>query len=109
MAVSYLSVLQMNQDLALFSLWAKTDRSITLADQQSDGDAVPDFHPLIYHLLDVAAYAEALLQEEQGRLERLAEACHANFEELRSCVVTLIALHDLGKCARGFQGKVLPL
>ncbi len=30
-------------------------------------------------------------------------------DSLSRCFVTLIALHDIGKCARGFQGKVLDL
>ena len=51
------------------------------------------------------ACAEALLRQEQRRLERLAEAFSMNSEDLLS-FVTLIALHDLGKCAKDFQGKM---
>jgi CRISPR-associated endonuclease/helicase Cas3 len=65
--------------------------------------------PLIYHLLDVAACAEALLLQERPRVERLAKSCNVNPDDLSSCFVALIALHDIGKCASGFQGKDLDL
>ncbi|HEY7246752.1 MAG TPA: CRISPR-associated endonuclease Cas3'' [Xanthobacteraceae bacterium] len=87
---------------SLFSLWAKTAAS----DHQGDSLI---FHPLIYHLLDVAACADALLRQERARVERLANSCKVNADDLSSCFVALIALHDIGKCARGFQGKCLQL
>jgi CRISPR-associated endonuclease/helicase Cas3 len=89
-------------DTSLFSFWAKTAQS----DRENRSI---EFHPLIYHLLDVAACAEALLRQEHLRLERLAKACGVDTEALARCFVALIALHDIGKCASGFQGKVLHL
>jgi len=89
-------------DLSLLSFWAKTAQS-------DPEDRSVEFHPLIYHLLDVAACAEALLRQEDFRLERLAKACGVEPEVLARCFVALIALHDIGKCTRGFQGKVLSL
>ena len=87
---------------SIFSFWAKTGRS------DSEVGAV-EFHPLIYHLLDVAACAETLLRQERRRVDRLAKACSVDADDLSRCFVALIALHDIGKCARGFQGKVVEL
>lgn len=98
----------MNMDLALFSFWSKTDR-LRASDSEAVHDASLDFHPLIYHLLDVAACAKALLRRERSRVEWLAKSCNVDAEALSRCFVALIALHDIGKCARGFQGKVLQL
>ena len=36
----------------------------------------------------------------------MADLCEIETEKLRRTLVCLIALHDVGKCARGFQGKV---
>jgi CRISPR-associated endonuclease/helicase Cas3 len=85
---------------SIFSFWAKTGTS-------TPETASTKFHPLIYHLLDVAACAEALLRQERPRVERLAKSCNVNADHLTSCFVALIALHDIGKCASGFQGKAL--
>jgi CRISPR-associated endonuclease/helicase Cas3 len=98
----------MNADLALFSFWAKTDRVRTANTEVVCGSS-PDFHPLIYHLLDVAACAEASLRQDRSRVERLAKSCNVDVDEISRCFVALIALHDIGKCARGFQGKVSDL
>lgn len=96
----------MNADSALFSFWGKTDRRHD-SDTELAPRPSPSFHPLIYHLLDVAACAEALLDQEGLRVARLAKACDVDIAELSRCFVALIALHDIGKCARGFQSKVL--
>lgn len=88
--------------MSLLTLWAKTG-----APDPSNGRI--EFHPLIYHLLDVAACAEALLRQQRSRLNRLAGQCAADANDLSRCFIALIALHDIGKCARGFQAKVLDL
>lgn len=88
-------------DTPLFSLWAKTDR-------RNVEDGSIEFHPLIYHLLDVAACGKVLLCQERP-LEQLAKSCNVDADELSQCFVALLALHDIGKCASGFQGKVLDL
>src|ERR1700730_12918602 len=98
----------MNAGLKLFSFWAKTGPRHD-ADFKVGRGSLPDFHPLIYYLLDVAACAEALLWSEQPRVERLGKYCNASHAELSRCLVALIALHDIGKLARGFQGKVVDL
>ncbi len=84
----------------LLQFWGKTDKSEHHTRKEHE------FHPLAYHLLDVAACADAILDANAARLGFLANLCDAEPEKLRRTLVCLIALHDLGKCARGFQGKV---
>jgi len=84
----------------LLQFWGKTDKSEHNAQQEHES------HPLAYHLLDVAACADAILEANPARLGFLANLCEIEPEKLQRTFVCLIALHDLGKCARGFQGKV---
>ena len=83
----------------LLEFWGKTDTSEGYAGGEYD------FHPLAYHLLDVAACADAILDANPARLKFLADLCETEPETMRRALVCLIALHDIGKCARGFQGK----
>lgn len=87
----------------LLQYWGKTDKSDDQARQEIA------FHPLAYHLLDVAACADAILDANPARLSFLADLCGIESHKLRRVLVCLIALHDIGKCARGFQGKVVEL
>ncbi len=64
-------------------------------------------HPLLCHMVDVAAVASRLLTDVVppalgGRLL----AIHADPAEARSALLHLIALHDLGKASPAFQGKI---
>lgn len=77
------------------------------------GKARPDtasagarFHALDFHALDVAAIAEILLDLFPAIPRGLAEAGGVVEEDARRLIVRLAALHDIGKHARGFQGKV---
>jgi CRISPR-associated endonuclease/helicase Cas3 len=72
----------------LLSFWAKTRETV---------DGTTQTHPLVYHLLDVAAVADVLLERFPKRLERLAALLDADAAELRGVIVRLAALHDLGK------------
>jgi len=92
----------------LFQLWGKADRNFQF-DKDSSGLEARDYHPLIFHLLDVAACGEVLLGIYRSRLEMFAKTCGADADGLAALFIFLIALHDIGKCARGFQGKVLDL
>lgn len=80
---------------SLFSFWAKTDTE--------DKSAVPAHHLLVYHGLDVGACAWVLLERQPklraqlGRLLRMEDAQVSRF------VPFLVALHDMGKFAEGFQ------
>jgi hypothetical protein len=78
----------------LLQFWGKTDKSEHYTRQEHE------YHPLAYHLLDVAACADAILDANPARLRFLADLCEIEPEKLRRTLVCLIALHDLGKCAR---------
>ena len=64
------------------------------------------WHPLILHLLDVAASADAILaREPESTRDRLAEVLGLNWLAARPWLLILIACHDLGKACPGFQCK----
>jgi CRISPR-associated endonuclease/helicase Cas3 len=82
-------------DQTLASLWAKTGK---------DGDA--RWHPLILHLLDVAASADAILaREPESTRSRMAECLEMAWVDARPWLLLVIACHDLGKACPGFQCK----
>jgi CRISPR-associated endonuclease/helicase Cas3 len=75
------------------SLWAKSDKG-------------GGWHPLLAHLLDVAACAEAILEREPKRtLELYAEDLQLPPNEARAWVYALAGLHDIGKASPAFQQK----
>jgi CRISPR-associated endonuclease/helicase Cas3 len=64
------------------------------------------WHPLILHLLDVAACADAILaREPQSTRDRLAAVLGLDWARARPWLLLLIACHDLGKGCPGFQCK----
>ncbi len=77
-------------------LWAKASR---------DGQR---YHPLLYHLLDVAACAEGLWEYALTPEVRsqLAKDLGLTEKETRSLFVFLAAAHDIGKASPAFQTKV---
>ena len=82
-------------DKALTSLWAKTAK----ADEAG-------WHPLILHLLDVAASADAILaREPESTRIRMAACLGLDWEEARPWLLLVVACHDLGKACPGFQCK----
>jgi CRISPR-associated endonuclease/helicase Cas3 len=62
----------------------------------------PDWHPLAFHSLDVAAVAEALLKTSSfgDPVHRLHGGDSA---EAFDTAIAIVALHDIGKFASGFQ------
>jgi len=79
----------------LENLWAKTDRS---------NDA--RWHPLILHMLDVAASADAILEREpEATRKRMAAILGMVWEDACPWLLLIIACHDLGKACPGFQCK----
>lgn len=79
----------------LHFLWAKTDRS-----------AAEKWHPLVLHLLDVAACADAIMEREPSTTrECLSATLGLDWPAARPWLLTLIACHDLGKACPGFQSK----
>jgi CRISPR-associated endonuclease/helicase Cas3 len=83
----------------LLQFWGKTPK---------DGDPSEAYHPAIYHMLDVAFVAEALLSEAASpRLHRALSRAWDGCDEqaLRAWLPFLIATHDLGKISAAFQGQ----
>lgn len=75
-------------------MWAKTSL---------DGES---WHPLLLHLLDVAASADAILAREPvSTRQRMGAAFGLDWEFARPWLLLVIACHDLGKCCPGFQCK----
>src|SRR5690349_13126131 len=82
----------------LLKFWGKTPKS---------GDSPEQFHPAIFHMLDVAFVAEALLHNGAPRLRQTLlhawNGCDA--DALIAWLPFLIATHDLGKISAAFQGQ----
>ncbi len=78
------------------SLWAKSDR----------GKDAGSWHPVIGHLLDVAACAWEILEREPiSTLELFAQDLQLEVSQAKAWVCALIGLHDLGKASPAFQQK----
>jgi CRISPR-associated endonuclease/helicase Cas3 len=63
----------------------------------------PQWHPLVYHSLDMAACGRKLLEANPGRRRCLARLSSMSEEALLAWLSFLLAIHDLGKCSDGFQ------
>ena len=61
------------------------------------------WHPLAYHCLDVAACGHVLLDSQPVWLSALARSSAVPADGLKPWLVFLLAIHDLGKFADGFQ------
>ncbi len=81
----------------LMALWAKTDRT-------AGGGA---YHPLLCHLIDVAAVARAMWHHvlPPALTGRLAGGLGLRADDAETWVAFLAGLHDLGKASPGFQAK----
>lgn len=79
----------------LINLWAKTSK---------DGEG--RWHPLILHMLDVAASVDAILaREPEATRQRMAAILGMKWEDARAWLLLVVACHDLGKACPGFQCK----
>jgi CRISPR-associated endonuclease/helicase Cas3 len=76
-------------------VWAKTPKHPSTT-----------WHPLVLHLLDVAASADAILalEPDSTRL-RMADVFGLPWQESRSWLLFVIACHDLGKACPAFQAQ----
>ncbi len=70
----------------------------------SKGNEYAAYHLLPYHCLDVAAVGRLLLDPEKSLCQRLAMQLEVDPPWLQQFFVFCLALHDLGKFARAFQG-----
>ncbi len=69
------------------------------------------YHPLLYHLLDVAACAEGLWEHAltlEARAQ-LARDLNLSEDEVRRMFLFLAAAHDIGKASPAFQTKITAL
>ncbi len=87
----------------LLGFWGKTPARAS--------DPPEQFHPAIYHMLDVAFVADALLSNQAAPRVRQA-LMHAwrgcDLDVLHTWLPFLIATHDLGKISAAFQGQAQP-
>lgn len=61
------------------------------------------YHLLPYHSLDVAAVGKTLLEDQPAFLNQLAQVSGLQAVELLDWIPFLLAIHDIGKFADGFQ------
>ena len=71
-----------------------------------DSDRRPQWHPLPYHCLDVAAVGEALMTRHRGLRQSLLDLLGLPSEDFIPVLCFLLCLHDIGKFAKKFQAKV---
>ena len=86
-----------NDGVDILSFWGKA--------RPRDAGRGPDWHPLVFHCLDVAAVGEALLKRHGGLGASLSRLLGLPREELERVVCFLLCLHDIGKFAKKFQAK----
>ena len=80
---------------ALTHIWAKTAKS-----------GGTGWHPLILHVLDLTASADAILEREpETTRNRIGEILGLKWQEARAWILLVVACHDLGKACPGFQCK----
>lgn len=80
---------------ALRYIWAKTST-----------DDKAGWHPLILHMVDVAACVDVILEREpESTRQRIAEILGLEWMEARAWILYLVACHDLGKACPEFQDK----
>lgn len=78
--------------------WGKTSKLM--------GPVFRRWHPLILHMLDVAASADAVLEREPSSTQkRMGAILGMPWDEARPWLLLIIACHDLGKACPGFQCK----
>jgi CRISPR-associated endonuclease/helicase Cas3 len=94
-------MLMMMSDHSFLKLWGKTDRG--------PGAALNNYHPLLFHLYDVAYCAAELWKvlpiSIKMRLAQALDINDVNIERAGTLFVLLSGLHDLGKAYPNFQNK----
>lgn len=85
---------------SFFAYWGKAS---------AQGESGERFHLLPFHSLDVAACGQTLIKLPHFSLQPLARELGWPLSQVESLFVLFLALHDLGKFARSFQGLVTGL
>jgi len=67
------------------------------------------YHPAAYHSLDVAACAKVILDRNVLLRDRFSSLLGLDAKRAVPLLISLIALHDVGKFSRPFQAKVSAL
>ena len=80
----------------IYKYWGK-------AKKNEDG-GMPDYHLLVYHCLDVAAVGWILINPKKPLCKKITKSLGVKPSWLRDFFVFCLALHDLGKFSRSFQG-----
>jgi len=83
------------RDASWLRLWAKTDKD------SGNGR----YHPLLFHMLDVAAVAGLVWDHHLTPGIRKRLECALGVENARTILVFLSGGHDIGKASPGFQKK----
>ncbi|MFQ3684404.1 CRISPR-associated helicase Cas3' [Roseiflexus sp.] len=80
----------------LLAFWGKTPRA---------GQPVTQFHPAVFHMIDVGCVAEALLRDGPPRLRQAITYAWqgAQIDALLRWLPFLVAIHDIGKISAAFQ------
>jgi len=65
----------------------------------------PKWHPLVYHCLDVAAAGRVFLEQHTALLKQLSDLSALDTAQLLDWCTFLLAAHDVGKFADGFQNQ----
>lgn len=73
---------------------------------RSEQEMQVSMHPVAYHCLDVAAVAEQLQHLRHQEINRICKKFDIQHKEFITLNSFLIALHDIGKFSRTFQGLV---
>ncbi|MFH0783548.1 MAG: CRISPR-associated helicase Cas3' [Pseudomonadota bacterium] len=82
-------------EISLANIWAKTS---------SENNS--KWHPLVLHMLDVAATVDVILSREPETTRlNMASILGMDWENARPWILVLAACHDLGKACPGFQCK----
>ena len=72
---------------------------------QPSSSAKAPWHPIAYHLLDVASVVAATLRIRPRTLDRGSALLGMERDDSRRFLVALAGLHDIGKFGRAFQAK----
>ena len=87
-----------------YRYWGKAQPLVSTVDQTA-----ASCHLLPFHSLDVAAVGFYLLSPETPRNQAMAKSLDLSPSQLQSLFTFALALHDLGKFARAFQGLARPM